>query len=211
MIPESHKAIGRKLHSHLENNYGLILDEKKLLWGSVAPDFLPKYKFISHYKDESIYFISAEITNLIIKLSLISDFSSINSVLLKSISYKLGVISHYLTDYTTHPHARRIRCTNKKSMSEHISYEVALNDYLKSTSLDDSCFFLAESQIYSGNILEYKDFFVQNINSIVEEYLQKNIDFKNDLDYSLCINGFVFNSVLEAAQDLSLQPQLQII
>lgn len=211
MIPESHKAIGNKLHSHFENEYGISLNKKKLLWGSISPDVLPKYKFIGHYKEESLGYISSEVLKLILKFSLVHDFKEINPVLLRSISYNLGVISHYLTDYTTHPHARRIRCISRASVKEHIKYEVDLNEFMKTKISSDFSFYEPVIEEFSGSILDYKSFITQSIDTIVEDYLGQPLNFQNDIDYALGLNIFVFKNVLEAANSLNLQPQLQII
>ncbi len=58
--------IANIISNEVEDKYDILLDNNKLTWGSVAPDYLPKYKFIRHYKDESINFVANEILKIIL-------------------------------------------------------------------------------------------------------------------------------------------------
>ena len=73
MVPESHKWIAKEIYKHFEEEYSLQLDKNKLLWGSIAPDIMPKYKLIRHYKSESILYVASQITKVILTLSLLDE------------------------------------------------------------------------------------------------------------------------------------------
>lgn len=46
---DSHKIISIKIYENIFDIYGVKLDKEKLLWGSICPDILPKYKLVRHY------------------------------------------------------------------------------------------------------------------------------------------------------------------
>lgn len=211
MIPESHKIIGKEIYNYIQDQHQITLDKQRLLWGTIAPDFLPRYKFISHYKEESIAYISTEILKLTLKLSNINDFNTINPVLKKDISKKIGIISHYLTDYTTHPHARRIRCITKKSAQEHLKYEMDLNEYLKKFDFKKHTLDLDENLFFHGNIVDFRYFIMERINEIMHEYHKKEIGFKNDIQFALKINLNILSILLETSSILDAEPQLQTV
>lgn len=77
IFADSHKIIASNIYDNVFRIYGLKLDFDKLSWGSVAPDILPKYKLIRHYKEESINYIALEI----MKIIFISRFLDINKIL----------------------------------------------------------------------------------------------------------------------------------
>ena len=65
MVPETHRIIAGEVRNRIIEDYGIILDESKMLRGSIAPDVYPKYKFIPHYYDESIDYIVEKIVALV--------------------------------------------------------------------------------------------------------------------------------------------------
>ena len=78
-----------------------------MLWGSIAPDILPKYKFIRHYKDESIDYVVREIVKVIFMSRYVDFNKNIDAITMKVLSKKIGIISHYLTDFVCVPHSKR--------------------------------------------------------------------------------------------------------
>ena len=65
IFADTHKIIAGHIYDNVFDIYGLKLNKEKLLWVSIAPDILPKYKFSRHYQDESINFVALEIMKLI--------------------------------------------------------------------------------------------------------------------------------------------------
>lgn len=211
MTPESHKIIGKEILTYTEIEHKVKLNEKKLLWGSIAPDFLPKYKFIRHYKDESINYISREILKISIILSRIEDKEDINPILINKLSKKIGVVSHYLTDYTTHPHARRITCLSSSGAREHLKYETDLYHFLKSYSFEKPLVINNDVGVFECNLLQLRRYIVEDINQIVDEYLKKDIKFINDVEYAFTLNLHILDLIFETEKVLSVSPQLQTV
>ena len=127
IFADTHKIIANNIYENINDIYDIKLDKNKLLWGSVAPDILPKFRLHRHYKDESLNYV----VNEIIKLIFISRYIEFNSIIdpisMKVLSRKIGIISHYLSDFVCLPHAERWTFTT--SMFKHINYESKLNDY----------------------------------------------------------------------------------
>ena len=185
IFPDTHKIIATNIYDNVFNLYGLKLDKEKLLWGSVAPDILPKYKFIRHYQDESINYISKEIMTIIF----ISRFIEFNKILdpiaIKVLSKKIGIISHYLSDYVCLPHANR--WTFSDSMIKHIKYESRLNEYAPNHDIKKNMINVDDIDIFDSKFLTLRTRIKDYIENVVKEYSMKT-GFKNDLDFSLSLN-----------------------
>lgn len=203
--------IAEILYEHVSEVYGIQLNKEKLLWGSIAPDITPFYKFIRHYKDESINYIAKEIVNLIF-LSQGKDFEENNDAMLnKYMSKKLGVISHYLCDYTCYPHAERITCVSSKKAKEHLGYEMILNEYAKNhefKTVDLNTEDLIINQ--RRTVIMIKDV-KKFINEVVEEYEKREVDFENDLDFALTLNLKIFDYIFESVTENSAVYNLQTV
>lgn len=180
-----------------------------MLWGSIAPDIMPFYKFIRHYKNESINYISKEIANLIILCQKAIWEIDPDPMLLSYISKKIGIISHYLCDYTCYPHAQRITCSSSKSAREHLGYEIKLNNFSK-----DHEFNLLQVNTKEIYVISYKYFSMRTeiknyINDIVEEYMNAEPSFETDLNYALMLNiriiDFVFNTIENSSKEWKVQ------
>jgi len=182
IFADTHKIIATNINDNVFKIYGFKLDEDSLLWGAISPDILPKYRIIRHYKDESIDYISKEI----IKIIFVSRFIEFNQILdpfaLKLLSKKIGVISHYLSDYVCLPHAKR--WTFKESMIKHIKYEI---------------------DIYDGKIIVYKSKIKSYIEDVVEEYSMTR-GFESDLDFALSLNlkitYFIIDTIHAYSEDV---------
>lgn len=185
IFSDSHKIIASEIYNNVFNIYGLKLDKEKLLWGSVCPDILPQYKFIRHYKDESLNFIAREI----MKVIFISRYLEFNKILdplaIKILSKKIGIISHYLSDYVCLPHASRWTFTD--SMIKHIKYESQLNEFAMSHSFKKNVINTNDLDIYDISTTTLKDSIKEYINKIVEEYSLQT-GFRNDLNFALSLN-----------------------
>lgn len=211
MVPETHRSVAGAVFHHMETETGIILDKKRLLRGSIAPDLYPKYKFIPHYFSESIDYIVDQIITLVPFMSKIVYDSAWNGLLSGPISYKLGVICHYLSDYMTHPHARRIRFTSAKDIREHVRYENALNQYAKSHPLDPDMASNMAMGSFQGGLQDLKVYVKTQILRFIDQYLQKEISFENDYSDAFILNVFVFQTVCEAAFAYGRQTQLQTV
>lgn len=204
IFADSHKIIASKIYDNVFNIYGLKLDKQKLLWGSVCPDILPQYKFIRHYKDESLNFISKEI----MKVIFISRYLEFNKILdplaIKILSKKVGIISHYLSDYVCLPHANRWTFTT--SMVKHIKYESQLNEFAVTHDFKKNVINVNDLNIYDIPQLKLKSTIKEYIDKVVEEYSIKT-NFKNDLDFALSLNlkisYFILDTIMAYSDEMA--------
>lgn len=197
IFADSHKIVSTKIYENIYDNYGIKLDKDKLLWGSISPDILPQYKVIRHYKDESLNFIAKEIMKTIF-IGRFLDFSKVlDPITMKVISKKIGVISHYLSDYVCLPHANR--WTFMDNMIKHIKYESKLNEYSYKHDFKTNIIDTKDIDLYSYNIFDLKERIKKYINDVVEEYSLKT-DYKNDLDFALSLNMKITNFILDTIE-----------
>ncbi|HEY4544679.1 MAG TPA: zinc dependent phospholipase C family protein [Tissierellaceae bacterium] len=202
IFAETHKIIASNIYDNVYEKYDLKLDKNRLLWWSIAPDILPQYKFVRHYKDESIDYIVKEI----IKVIYVSRYVEFNTVLdpiaIKILSKKIGLISHYISDYFCLPHAKRWTFNvSKDVMIKHIKYESDLEEFSK-------------THTFNNNIVDFEDININNdvenlydsIKSFIEDgldlYLQ-NEGFANDLDFANIMNIKIANFILETIEEYS--------
>lgn len=172
------------------NSYDINLNIEKLSWGSVAPDVLPYYRLIRHYKDESIDYISKEIV-MLIHLFRYTDLNKLNKVQNDYLSKKIGIISHYLSDYTCYPHAHRKTYIN--GMREHMKYESDLNRY--STIHEFKNIIVNDIDVdESGKLVEIVKAYIEKV---VNNYLLEEPSFSNDLDYALLLSYQVAAFIVE--------------
>ncbi len=165
--------------------YGISLDEKNLVWGSVLPDYYPKYKLIRHYKDESIDFIANEIMKIIYSNKNL-DLQNPNPLEMKILSRRIGIVAHYISDYTCLPHANR--WTFKDNMLKHIKYEKDLNDYAINHDFRKNKIYSEDLDIYDINPRELRKNIKKYINNILKEEYRIKTNFDNDLDFALSLN-----------------------
>jgi hypothetical protein len=183
--------------------YGLKLDKEKLLWGSVAPDVLPQYRLIRHYEEESINFVAKEIMKIIF-VSRYIDFDKVqDAAAMKLLSRKIGIISHYLTDYVCYPHAHR--WTFFGTMKKHVKYESDLNDYAKYHDFKKNVIQLEDLDIFDGSIISLKSRIKDYIRDIIKEYKERN-SFANDLNYAVSLNlkitCFIVDTINQYSEEL---------
>lgn len=182
---DTHKIIGCNICDNIYDIYGIKLDKNKLLWGSVAPDILPQFRLHRHYKKESLNYIVNEIIKLIF-LSRFVDFNSAADPLaIKLLSKKIGIISHYLSDFVCLPHAERWTYVN--SMFKHIKYESGLNDYAMNHSFKKNVITIDDIDMFQNRVIKLKVLLKKYIEDVIEEYSLKT-GFANDLNFALSLN-----------------------
>lgn len=125
----------------------------------------------------------------------------------KFFSKRMGIISHYLSDFTTRPHALRERCTNIDDLKSHIKYEKdlmkhAIKHEFKFVNLDTSI-------LVSDQYVTIKERVEHFIRSVVNDYLENEASHGNDLDYamslSFIISDFVFETIFIYSEEMELQ------
>lgn len=172
-----------------------------MLWGSIAPDILPKYRlFIRHYKDESLDYIAEEIIKIILLGRYLKLNHMVDPISIKVLSRKIGIVSHYLSDYVCLPHAKR--WTFMDSMIKHLRYESQLDDFVKTFDFKDNVIDTKDIDIYENRSIDLKSKIKEYINNVVEEYSFK-IGFENDLNFALSINLKVTYLILDTIAESS--------
>lgn len=128
---------------------------------------------------------------------------SFNGISNKIFSRKLGIISHYLTDFVTRPHYDFITFTNRKDFIYHRNYERSLrkmaqdydfreNDIQKiSLPEDDTSFYLRDviRDYLEGVLAQYGDekamdrdlSYAYNLNNEMTEFVLDTIEAYNDV------------------------------
>ncbi len=97
----NHIIISMKIKRSVEDNFPVKLKTLKYLYGSIKPDISRKFSDIPHYKADSEEFVKEELEKI-----LQTDYSD----LLESkgdFSERLGVLTHYLSDFFCHAHSER--------------------------------------------------------------------------------------------------------
>ena len=210
MVPETHRISAGELRDRIMQDYGIILDESKMLRGSIAPDIYPKYKFIPHYYDESIDYIVEKIVSIVPYMSELLRDTAWKDLLNLPVSYKIGVISHYLCDYMTHPHARRIRCTSMTDLRAHMSYEKELNRHVKKHGIDRDCIRGFDMGSFHGDKDDLRIYVKAQITSLIALYKKETITFENDANFAYIVNVFISKVVCEAALSYEKAGQVQM-
>lgn len=206
IFAETHKIIASNIYDNILHIYGLKLDKDKLLWGSIAPDYLPQFKIIRHYKDESINFVANEI----IKIILLSRFSDVvnknlDPISMKVFSKRIGIISHYLSDYVCLPHAKRWTFVN--SMIKHIKYEKNLREVAQGHSFKINIIDTDEINISDEGLISLRKKIIKFIDSVTKEYSISNHSLKNDLNFAVSLNlkitYFILDTIEAYAHEIS--------
>lgn len=204
IFPQTHTIIATGIVENLESNYQIKLDEKKVRKGSVIPDFSLKYKLIRHYQEESIDFIAGEIISLIY-VSRFLNFANLDRINTKLVSTKIGIISHYLSDYVCLPH--RERWTFKDSMAQHVKYEQKLGKIAVNHEFNSNILTVEDIDPFYGEKIPLKRIIVDYIEKVVEEYSLRR-DYKRDLNFALSLNIKITNFIVDVVLAMNRQDSL---
>lgn len=211
ILASTHKVIATIVHQKIKRDFNIELNLKKIQWGSVCPDVLPYYKLIRHYQNESIDYISNEISNLIYFCRYAKLEKNNNPILLNFLSKKLGIISHYLSDYCCYPHAYRLTFFN--DMKAHIKYESDLNLYVMANKINEenySSVIMEKDLNLFENVDKKLRLRVKNyIENAIDEYKKMPIAYETDMNFALDLSSkiayFVIESILAYNEDYEIQ------
>lgn len=203
IFADSHKVIATKVYDNVLDSYGLKLDKNKLLWGSICPDILPQFRFIRHYQEESLNYIAKEIMKVVFISRFIEFNKTLDPITMKILSKKVGIISHYLSDYVCLPHANRWTFTEgREVMIKHIKYESKLNNYTTTHDFKNDLITIDDIDIYDTEPEELKNRIKEYINEVVEEYSLK-VGYENDLDFAVSLNIKITSFILDTIKAYS--------
>lgn len=207
IFAETHKEIARNINKEISRLYNIELDEKRFVWGSVAPDYNPKYKLHRHYADESLDFIVNEIKKLIFLGRFIDiDNETFNGLSKKLFSRKLGIISHYLSDFVCRPHYER--WTFQEAMIRHISYEKKLNQIAEGYEFKINGIEDIELRTDDNGKFDINQIVLDFVNRVIDEYAM-NPGFDQDLQFAFNLNLRMSYFVLDTIKLYNLERNIQ--
>lgn len=151
----------------------------------------------------------------IMKIIFICRYVDLNKVqdpiVIQLLSKKIGIISHYLSDYVCYPHAKR--WTFIGSMKKHIKYESSLNDYARTHEFKRNVVQVDDLDIYDGRFISLKSKIKTYIDEVIKEYDEKN-SFANDLNFALSLNlkitYFILDTISQYSEELYTQFAFEI-
>ena len=117
LIVQTHRLVGKFLYINLSQELKSKLDYAAFVWGNVKPDVLRKYKKVSHYYPENEDYV----------LKIFDEVMNEN-LSKREFSDRLGVLIHFLCDYTCIYH-NNMKINNAHSMRKHMQYEINLHFY----------------------------------------------------------------------------------
>lgn len=182
------------MYEHVKENYDVELNYNKLMWGSIAPDIMPRYKLKRHYFEDSFDYIVFKIAKVIF-LNRFLDFNKCDYRSLKLFSRDIGIISHYLADFTCIAHAEE--WSMPKYMVKHLKYEKELNEYSKKHNFNKNIINIDPLQIDDSNIFSNLSEIKEYVRAVLTEYMNQQ-SMARDLDYALSLNIVVFEFIIES-------------
>lgn len=163
MIIPTHRLIGENIYKSVLLNNKIRLDKRWLIWGSVLPDLMPKYMKQKHFFSVSYDYI----LNMIEKL-----YNDSNNISMKEFSIRLGIITHYVSDFFCTPHNDRAYYHNH--IKEHMQFETKLH-----------LLFKKQRDVQLLDIPRVDTINYESIKSIIDEmhteYESKGVSYENDL------------------------------
>lgn len=118
MLYTTHLVFANIIYKNILTAYGIRLRKSSFIYGNIKPDMSSMIVNIPHNIDESGLFILNEIEILI------NEVNSLSQLRTREFARKLGIITHYVSDYFCLPH-------NKGFMNEgivkHMLYERRIN------------------------------------------------------------------------------------
>lgn len=197
IFAETHKIIGNNIYNNILDVYNIELDRDKLLWGSVAPDILPQFRFRRHYEKESLNYVVNEIIKLIFICRFIEFNSKTDPLVIKILSKRIGIISHYLSDFVCLPHKERWTYAN--SMLKHINYESRLNEHSIYHEFKKNIINTNDIDIFQERIIKLRPIVKKYIKDVISEYSQR-IGYENDLNFALSLNLKVCYFIIDTVE-----------
>ena len=117
MIAHTHRFVGEFLYHQLPDYLRKQLDHNKFVNGNVKPDVVKAYRQMSHYYRDNEEFVFGLFEKLMTEPMSKSEFSDL-----------LGVLMHFLCDYTCVYHANDY-IHKEHSIRLHMQYEMKFHMY----------------------------------------------------------------------------------
>ncbi|WP_143151279.1 zinc dependent phospholipase C family protein [Tepidibacter formicigenes] len=187
---QTHKIIANHMHYNIKNSLNVNLNENFLIYGAMKPDIAPRLAIKKHYKNQSFDFVLDEILNLI------NDGLKENPISINKFSTKLGVISHFLSDFFCLPHHDRHYYHDK--LIEHLKYEKTLHEHFTNFKGLDKIKIPYLENIDKNNIKN----FIEELHDI---YKNNKMGFENDITGSINISCAIGILIVENSIVTSLE------
>lgn len=113
MIIPSHAILANAVSDYMEEKYGFHFVANAIYRGSVMPDLRDKENG-SHYSEACLTSAAA----------ILEEIQSLNTTDIKSFSYKVGQLTHFISDYFTNAHNKGYL---QRNMRLHMLYEMRLH------------------------------------------------------------------------------------
>ena len=198
MLTGTHIKLAKYIYHILKKEYGIRLNKKHLVYGSIKPDFT-KNK-VPHYIDKSIDYIAEEIERLI---------TESNKIGTKAFSRRLGMIMHYISDYFCRAHNTEYY---RRNLMPHLKYEKRLAKVMKNIrnrpviAIQD-CGRVPQNLVVTLQTIregiKYEMYFESIKDYIIElnkEYMQKK-SLEQDKEYTIkainCVCGYIAERIRE--------------
>lgn len=117
MIIPTHRLVGKYVYLMLNDENKNKLAYRTFVWGNVKPDIKSEYKSVSHYYPANEAFVFE-----LLERALNAELTK------KEYSDMLGVLIHFLCDYTCIYH-NNMTINEANSMRQHMQYEFLLHFY----------------------------------------------------------------------------------
>lgn len=180
LLPQTHKIISEHIYRNVKDILGVDLNKRSLIYGSIKPDIVYSLVKLDHFKPQSFDFICEEINKL-------SNYNfESNKEFIKLISNRIGIVTHFISDFFCVPH--NDRATYKNNFINHIKYEHKLHQLFKLFSDKDKidipydCFNIDNNQ--SNSIKNF-------IDTLHLQYEQRGESLLNDLKSSIAVSSMV--------------------
>ncbi|MCX8130538.1 MAG: zinc dependent phospholipase C family protein [Clostridia bacterium] len=176
----THLYISKSVQKVIESKMNIKLNSIGFLYGNIKPDISSSYIKIPHYKEDSINFLKREIKEMISY-----RFTRLPKCT-KQFSERLGVITHYLSDYFCHAHSKQF----SGNMVEHYFYESKLSQFYKANSGNINSF----NDLETTDIAEDYEAVCNCIEDLHSKYLKSGISFESDILFALniCVTVCLF-------------------
>lgn len=180
----NHLFIASVIKKYAEEELSVKLDTRGFLLGNIKPDLAPSLIKIPHFKADSISFVKLEMEKLL------TNEITQNSKCSKSFSERLGIITHYLSDYFCYAHSKDFKGGN----IYHYYYEVLLLNYCRN-NVRKLASVLKPNKWRCSFAKDFKTICI-NLEDTHKQYLSFKPSCELDMSFTLNICAYIVISIL---------------
>lgn len=175
----------------VERETGVKLDIASFIYGSAKPDFSPALLKLPHVKNDGTTHVRNQIFELV-QSGKEKFFSNV-----KQFSEKLGIITHYLSDFFCFAHTENF---STKKLA-HIKYETMLIHYYRKNSMMFRKHVVSTPVTCRDNLNSLYDL----IESLHNQYLLHPPSYLLDISFALTVCISVNTSILKICMQQGMQ------